>query len=68
MDFTGSHPCEEGVVRCGFVKGGARENRPPWGVEKSMLIFEKRRYPFKILLQHERPWLRFPRIVLSSER
>ena len=24
-----------------FVKGGARENRPPRGVEKSMLIFEK---------------------------
>ena len=23
-----------------FVKGGARENRPPRGVEKSMLIFE----------------------------
>jgi hypothetical protein len=24
-----------------FMKGGARENRPPRGVEKSMLIFEK---------------------------
>jgi hypothetical protein len=23
-----------------FVKGGARENQPPGGVEKSMLIFE----------------------------
>ena len=27
-----------------FMKSGARENRPPRGVEKSMLIFEKESY------------------------
>jgi len=32
---------DERVLGRDFVEGGPRENRPPRGVEKNMLIFEK---------------------------